>query len=142
MPVTPQLDQTYRAGSQTACLWSGALAPSVARAPGAVATAGHVLLYSGGGRLNSVLVHQALAAAPAVYFYDSVSVTVSGVSVSGQLLIGMVPVSPQVTASGQATLSIVSFAGEPIRPEMPFFSGLCVAYPSGCPGITVSFTPA
>ncbi len=132
-----------RGGGRTACLWSGALAPSLAGAPaGALTSGGHTLLYSGAGRLNTVIPHAYLNSGQPVFFYDAGTISVSGISVSGQRIIGIVPLSMRATLavlSGNTQASI-SWQDK-IEIDMPFSSGLCVAAASGAPGFTCSFTP-
>lgn len=141
-PNTGEL--TYaRAGAITACIWSGALAPSLTGCPaGAVTSGGHTQLWSGAGRLNTIIPHALLTSGQSVTFYDAGAITVSGVSVSGQRFIGLIPVTmraPLVALSGNQTLSVAW--QDQISVDMPFSSGLCVSAASGAPGFTVSFTP-
>ena len=141
-PNTGELMFT-RGGGQNACLWSGALAPSLAGCPaGAVTSGGNTMLFSGAGRLNSILPHALLTSGQPVFFYDSSIITVSGISVSGQKLIGFIPATyraPLTPISGQYAVTIPW--QDKIDCDMPFTSGLCVSAPSGAPGFTISFTP-
>jgi hypothetical protein len=126
-----------RGGGRAACVWSGSLLTNAALtgAPGAVQSGAHVLLFSGAGRINTVVQHQNVLtlSGVAVNIYDAGSIAPSGVSVSGQRLLAVLNAPGGV--SGQFTLSTVPFAV-----DMPFSSGLCVSAPSGSPGFTVSYT--
>ena len=129
--------QTVRGGGRTSCVMSGSLLTNAAltTAPGAVQSGGHILLFSGGGRLNSILQHQGVLSLSgvAVNFYDAAGPTVSGVSVSGQRIIAVLN-APQGQSGQFNTTALANL-------DMPFASGLCVSAPSGTPGFTVSFTP-
>jgi hypothetical protein len=124
-----------RGGGRAACVWSGSLLTNAALTGGAVQSGGHILLYSGAGRLNTVCQHQNVLtlSGVAVTFYDAGTITVSGVSVSGQRFLGVV--NAPGGQSGQFT------GTAPVLFDMPFSSGLCVAAPSGTPGFSVSYTP-
>ncbi len=126
-----------RGGGRTACVWSGSLLTNAALggAPGAVQSGGNILLFSGAGRLNSVLQHQGVLtlSGVAVTFYDAGTITASGTSVSGQRFLAILN-APQ-GQSGQFTNP-----GIPTAIDMPFSSGLCVSMCSGTPGISVSYT--
>lgn len=126
-------------GGRTACVWSGSLLTNAALtgAPGAVQSGGHVLLYSGAGRLDSVVPHQNVLtmSGVAITFYDAGAITISGVSYSGQRVLAVVGAPGGV--SGQLFLNGPS----PFPIGMPFSSGLCVAAASGTTGFTVSYTP-
>lgn len=133
-----------RGGGRTACVWSGSLLTNAALtgAPGAVQSGGHILLFSGAGRLNTILPHALLTSGQAVTFYDAGSVALSGISVSGQRFIGIIPQTmraPLVALSGNQALTVAW--QDRIEVDMPFSSGLCVAAASGAPGFTCSFTP-
>lgn len=130
-------------GMQNACVWSGALAPSLAGAPaGSVTSGGHIQLWSGAGRLNKIIPHSIMTSGQPVWFYDAGTITASGISVSGQKIIGFVPPRSRgglALASG-AIDTVVSWQ-DVIDLQMPFTSGLCVAAASGAPGFSISFTP-
>ena len=124
--------------TRTATLYSGALAPAVTGAPGAVATAGHVILFSGAGTLISARAHQAISGVQA-NFYDSDRVARSGVGTiqeSGYKILGNVPANTWNPLAAALT-GVVG----PIDLTIPFSSGLAVSFPSGCAGITVAFSP-
>src|SRR5438093_889232 len=90
-PNTGEIAVT-RGGAQAACLWSGALAPVLTGCPaGALTSGGHTQLWSGPGRLNTILVHSYLNSGQPVTFYDAGTITISGISVSGQRFIGIIP---------------------------------------------------
>ena len=102
-----------------------------------VVTADHAVIYSGAGRLNEVVPHQAISGT-AIHFYDSAVVARSGPGTyreSGYPLIGLVPAN---------TIGMTPFLGAgplPLVYGVPFNSGLCIAFASGAPGFTVTFTP-
>lgn len=130
--------QEVRGGGRCAAVWSGSILTNAAltAAPGACQSGGNILLFSGAGRLNSYFQHQsvlALSGVP-VFFYDAGALALSGTSVSGQKIIGVLN-QPQ-GQSGQFTA-----AGAIVNCDMPFNSGLCVSAASGTPGFTVSWTP-
>ncbi len=132
-------------GERTACVWSGSLLTnaSLTGCPtGAVTSGGHILLWTGAGRLNRVYAHDMLTSGLAVTFYDAAAISVSGVSVSGQRFLGKIPARSRGTlavASGSVD-TVVSW-DDILNFQMPFSSGLCVAAASGAPGFTASFTP-
>ncbi len=131
-----------RAGDFCGAIWSGAVVPVLTGTPtGAVTSGNHVLFVAGAGRLNTILPHVQMASGLPVYFYDASALALSGVSVSGQRIIGVLPGTWLGGTYSGTGLNVGSpFNGEPIRPEMPFASGLCAAVPSGCPGFTASWT--
>lgn len=130
-------------GEQTACIWSGALAPSLAGCPaGSVTSGGHTLLVTGPGRLHKIIPHGIITSGQPVTFYDAGQITVSGISVSGQRFIGIIPPRSRSTlALASGALDTVVSWQDVIKVDMPFTSGLCVAAASGAPGFSVSFTP-
>lgn len=142
-PDTGEVRMT-NGGQQTACVWSGNLLTdaSLTGCPaGAVTSGGHIQLWSGAGRLHRIIPHAMLTSGQPVTFYDAGTITVSGVSVSGQRFIGRIPARAPATlalASGEAD-RVLSW-NDVIDVQMPFTSGLCVSAASGAPGFTVSFT--
>ncbi len=133
-----------RGGGRTSCVWSGSLltTAALAGAPGAVQSGGHILLYAGAGRLNTVIPHALLTSGQPVTFYDAGTITASGTSVSGQRFLGFIPSpmrSPLTALSGN--ISVAVNWQDQIYLDMPFSSGLCAAAASGAPGFTVSWTP-
>jgi hypothetical protein len=115
----------------------GPLSPGSGFYGKSVKTADQLLLYSGPGRLNTIIPLNATTSGTALYFYDSITVARSGAlpSESGYAVVGHIPanaigLSPQL---GGGML--------PIQTDCPFQSGLCVACLSGTPGFTVTFTP-
>lgn len=133
-----------RGGSLKAVVWSGSLLTNAAfgGVPGGVSSGGHIQIASGAGRINSVLPHQAMQSGLPVFFYDASAVTLSGVSVSGQNILGVLPGIHQA-------YFIAGFQSGGQNPpwswsylmDVVFFSGLCAAIPSGTPGFTVTYTP-
>lgn len=98
------------------------------------------LVYSGGGRLNTLTVFDTypLASGGGAYFYDGHVATSGGpFSTSGHQILGII--FPYT--SGTSTIGTP--IGQPIPIDMPFRSGL-IAAPfggSGGPGFTISYTP-
>ena len=132
-----------RGGGRTATVWSGNLLAnsSLTGAPGAVQSGGQVLLFSGPGRLNTIVAHALLTSGQPVWFYDAGSPTVSGTSVSGQRILGFIPApyrAPLAVVSGNIPTAVNW--NDVIQLDMPFQSGLCAAAASGAPGFTVSVT--
>lgn len=135
--------QTIRGGGQKCGLWSGTL---TAGGNGVVgfnivnASGGHAQLVSGPGRLNSIQPYVLTSGSP-VFFYDAQSITLSGVSVSGQNILATIPSAWQASFASGNTPSVM-FAGQPFNVDIPFFSGLCVSCPpAGGTGFTVTYTP-
>ena len=133
-----------RGGGRCAAILSGGYAPNLNSAPGATlagGNSGHVLLFSGAGRLNSILPHVQMVSGVYGYFYDAGTLSF-GTGLSGQKIIGVIPPTMNGgTLSGGGYGTYAPWNGEPIRPDMPFNSGLCVLALSGVPGFTVSWTP-
>lgn len=138
-----------RGGGRAAAIWSGALNPNLTACPsGAVASGAHVCLYAGAGRLNSLMLHTQMVSGAPAFFYDAGAITLSGTSVSGQKIIGVIPTTFAAGNPAGALVSGASIAmntaapwnGQPLNVDMPFNSGLCVSCPSGTPGFTVSYT--
>lgn len=101
------------------------------------------VVQSGPGRLDTVMAYATLLSGRGVIFYDSAVATSGGpFSASGHKVVGVI--SPAWNQSASGFLNNVG-AGEPMRPGMPFFSGL-VAAPgvggSGGPSWTISYTVA
>ena len=101
---------------------------------------GDALIYSGAGRLNSILICNQITSGQAVLFYDSATATSGGpFTASGHKVVGLIPYVWREGASG--IINPNSAPGTTLFPEMPFQSGLVVAVTnSGCPGFTVAFT--
>ena len=141
-PQTGEVPFT-RGGMRTSTVWSGSLLTNTALtgAAGAVQSGGQVLLVSGAGRLNSVVPHQFLQSGQPVWFYDAGTITVSGISVSGQRIIGIIPgTSPANPTVQSGQFQMARTWSDVIFVDMPFSSGLCVGAASGTPGFTVSYT--
>lgn len=130
-----------RGGGRCATIYSGALAPSLVAAPGATLAgnnSGHVVLFSGAGRINSLVCHQAqlsLSGVP-ITFYDSAIPHLANGSPAQSGMKILAPLNAAGGVSGQVNLIF-----PPIPIDLPFQSGLCVVALSGAPGFTVSFTP-
>lgn len=142
-PSTSELNTT-RGGGRASCVWSGSLLTNAALtgAPGAVQSGGHILLCSGPGRLNTVIAHQFFTSGVPVWFYDAAGPTVSGISVSGQRIIGFIPpTTPAALAVLSGNLQMTPQWNYITHVDMPFSSGLCAGAASGTPGFTVSFSP-
>ncbi len=142
-PGTGEISVT-RGGMQTACVWSGNILSNTAltAAPGAVQSGGNVLFYSGAGRLNTVLPHSFLTSGQPVFFYDAGTPTVSGISVSGCKIIGIIPGNyPAPLAVLSGNVQFTRTWQDKLDVDMPFFSGLCASAPSGAPGFTLSYSP-
>jgi len=137
-----------RGGSMKAAILSGGLAVSlpILGVSGGVSSGGHAQIWAGtsgqgAGRLNSVMLHTQMQSGQSVVFYDASTIAVSGVSVSGQAILGVVP-GPWTLGvlTGSGMLPVI-WTGAPYNFDSPFLSGLCVAVPSGAPGFTCTFTP-
>lgn len=130
MAITPH--STIRGGYYTSTAYSGLL--------------GDVALTLSGqsrGRLNTITFfnYQALLSGGNINFYDGANAGVTLASggpyaTSGHIMLYQLPQWPNSSAiSGQnAPLQT------PINVDAPFFSGLNVAYRSGTPGFTVSWS--
>ena len=137
-------------GFYSASIFSGALAPGLGGAPGSVAVGPDVLLYSGAGRLDTVLVHQNTASSgyrlPIVFYDASAPVSGGPVPTSGHRVIAFSPafISTSGGVYGATSGSAVGYPitwGMPVQIGAPFLSGLCFNSRSGQPGVTVSWTP-
>jgi len=145
-----------RGGTQTATIYSGAIAMGTAAAgTGAIASGGSILIFSGAGRLNTVTPlfpagvalagngESAIGSGQPFVIYDSAITARSGVftdatiAESGRkILFSWMP--PRALLSG-ATWPQNNFL--PIPLDTPFQSGLCVMALSGCVGLTLQYTP-
>lgn len=99
------------------------------------------LIYSGGGRLNSVAVLGSINSGQLTYFFDGTAAT-SGApfSTSGHKVVGYIPPVWREGASG--VVNPASAPGLVTNWDMPFFSGLYAApLASGSVGFTCSYTP-
>ncbi len=122
-----------RGGGRAATIYSGGFLGGIGFAPGSVKTGDHILLYSGGGRLNTVFPLSA-ASGVAGLFYDAGTVAASGIAVlSGYKIVGLVPANTFGTN--------VTTGPMQIQFDIPFQSGLCIANISGVIGFTVTYTP-
>jgi hypothetical protein len=129
-------------GSRTYTAYSGGLATltsgNVAQLTPVSASGGHVVIWSGAGRLNTVYPHQIISGV-ASFLYDSNVVARSGVgtiSESGYTILGGTPANT-IGAFGN------SLGGGPLPTvfDVPFAHGLALSLPSGAPGVTVVFSP-
>lgn len=95
---------------------------------------GQQLIWSGAGRLNTLIPHAPGLSGVAVKFYDSAIATSGGpFSASGHVVLGSI--TPN-------TLDIATRNGlDVIRLNVPFTSGLVAQGASGMPGWTAIFTP-
>ncbi len=123
---TAEVRFTY-GGGRAYTQWSGSAADN------------DLLIFSGAGRLNSLLQITQLVSGQAVVFYDSAIATSGGpFAASGHKIVGIIPSTfPGGAWSGNL---IVPWTGTPVVVAMPFQSGLCVATRSGTPGFTASYT--
>lgn len=136
-PATGEVAYT-RGGQRTLCVYSGALLlGSGGSVPLAGGTTGHAQWWSGPGRLNTILPHQAVSGA-AGFFYDSATIALSGVAgyaSSGYPVVGVVPAN---------TFGVAGVVGGPpqqMNVDVPFQNGLCASFPSGMAGVTFTITP-
>lgn len=132
---TGHVQQTLGGQVAVSVLSGGILSPGSGFTPGAVQTADQLLLFSGGGRLDSIVPHTVLSGV-AVRFYDASTVAASGTA-GGPRVLGIIPAN-SIGAFGNS----LGAGPLPIYPGMPFTSGLCVSCNSGIPGWTATFTPA
>lgn len=103
---------------------------------------GHVVIWSGPGRMNEIVYLQYITSGGTLpIFYDNNQPTVSGPNGyvgSGCTVVGFAPPNLNLTASGV----IITYATTPTIFGTPFFNGLSVYNGlSGMPGFTVTFTP-
>lgn len=154
-PYTGEVPMT-RGGQATATVCSGAIAPTVIGATGALGSGGSSLIISGAGRLNSFTAlfpagvalagngEVAVISGQPIVVYDSAITARSGLYVDGtisesgrKILYSWQP--PRYVMSGSALVGSTAFDPKPL--DVPFFSGLCVLALSGAPGFTLSYTP-
>ncbi len=132
--------QHVRGGSVAVSFYSGAVAPGVTGGQGAVAVGSDVMIYSGAGRLNSVMPHVQMVSGLAVFFYDGIAAISGGpLAASGHQIIGVIP--PTYGGSFVSGGAVPAPTGQPINIDMPFRNGLCFNSRSGQPGFTLSYTP-
>lgn len=129
---------TTRGGGQRATIWSGGVAPNLSQAFGAVGSGNQVLFWSGAGRLDTVIPHLQMTSGLEVFFYDAATLAGSGVGISGQGIIGLIP---RTHTAGHWSGHVLDPWPARIEVGTPFYSGLCASCPSGAPGFTVTFTP-
>lgn len=127
-----------RGGMLLATIWSGGISQSLVGCPaGSLGSGDHYLVWSGAGRLHDAVAYPGgfTLSGIAAFFLDTGSTFGSGtvLGISGQRSIGAV--GGAFGQSGQLNpIGSVPF-------DMPFLSGLGIVMPSGCPAVTVSFTP-
>lgn len=133
-------------GYNSACFYSGAVAPSIVAAPGAVAVGSDVFIASGPGRFDAFLIHSdTILSGPQlpIVFYDAAAAVSGGpIPTSGHRKIAFTPffVSP-TSGSISGSLQTAQFSpGQPQIVGQSFGSGLCFNSRSGQPGITVWWT--
>lgn len=131
---TGHVQQTLGGQVAVSVLSGGLLSPGSGFTPGAVQTADQLLLFSGAGRLDSILPHTVISGV-ALRFYDAATVAASGTH--GPRVLGIIPAN-SIGSFGPA----LGGGPLPVYPGMPFTSGLCVSCVSGTPGWTATFTPA
>ena len=97
-----------------------------------VHSGGHAVYWSGPGRLNYVLPHQAISGVQG-QVYDAATPAGSGVGTTTSPILAIIPTMLS-TLVGQASPF-------PIHSPLPFSSGLAIDLASGAPGVTLNFTP-
>ena len=104
---------------------------------------GHVLFFSGAGRLNTLMPHLQMQSGVPVFFYDAGAIAPSGVSVSGQKVFALIPPTHRLgdVLGFQSGYGFTTPWRDYIECDIPFTSGLCAAIPSGIPGFTLTYTP-
>ena len=137
-------------GDRAATFYSGAVAPGLTAAPGAVAVGSDVLIFSGAGRLKTILQHQVLQSGGEVVFYDA-GAPVSGgpIYASGHKIVGRIEptwslaaTAATVPASGVGAGFFLTNQKSLLQVmDLPFQSGLCFNSRSGQPGFSVSWIP-
>lgn len=127
-------------GGRTATVWSGnavlsGVLPSV---PGAANIGGYdLMVYSGGGRLKSVLPLGVQTSGTNITFYDAATVSSGGpFAASGHKGLAFIPGNVQQGNSGLVT--VVNYI---YQVDAPFQSGLCVALKSGQPPFSFTWIP-
>ena len=130
------------AGTRASAIYSGANAPGLTCAPGAVAVGSDVLLFSGAGRLSTVVMHQVLASGVAINFYDAVAPISGGpLYTSGHIPMAFIPGNLGLGTFASGTAIPTSPSPGAFIFNTPFTKGLCVNSRSGQPGFTVTFSP-
>lgn len=122
-------------GVRNVGVYSGGLTPvgfGLVSAPGT----GHIQLFSGAGRLNTVLPHQSISGIQ-VTLYDAVTPALSGVALyaaSGYPVVGIVNANSFYAPNTLGGPLLLRF-------DTQFNNGLCASVASGAPGFTATFTP-
>ena len=97
-----------------------------------VHSGGHAVYWSGPGRLNYVIPHQAISGVQG-QVYDAATPAGSGVGTVISPILAIIPAN----SFGM----IIGGGPFPIESPLPFTSGLALNLASGAPGVTLSFTP-
>ncbi len=133
-----------------ATIYSGQAAPSLVSCPNAFAVGSDVMLCSGPGRLDSVVVRAgdvggASGLQLSITFYDAATPVSGGpIPASGHRILGFVPQFQNAISGAQLSGVIPTSYNLPVGavPFASFFSsGLCVNSRSGQPAFTAFFTP-
>lgn len=144
-----------RGGVRAGSVYSGAIAmATTAAGPGALASGGSILFFSGPGRLNSFTAlfpagvalagggEPAILSGQPIVVYDSDITARSGVFTDATISESGRPIMyawyPPRVLSG---VNITGPGFDPVAVDRPFTSGLCVMALSGAPGFTVSYSP-
>lgn len=136
----PGINPVYntRGGQYTADLYSGNVVSggtAAIAAPGAVVVGSDILVFSGGGRLNTVIPTAAISGV-AFTVYDAHAVASGGPFVlSGHRKLFVMPAN----TIGQTGL--LGGGPVPFLLDVPFYSGLCVNTRSGMTPATLAYTP-
>lgn len=139
--------QTIRGGGRCITVFSGnailsGVLPAAGTATGNAANNGgyDLLVWSGAGRLNSIMPLAQIQSGLPTLFYDSAVNTSGGpFAASGHKIVGQLPGT--FAGGAWSGLGIVAWTGGPINVDLPFQSGLVIALKSGQAGFTCSFTP-
>lgn len=130
-----QPTHTTMGGYKTAAIYSGQVAPALTGVTGGVANGSDVLIWSGQGRLDSVVLHQFFNSGTVLTFYDGIPAISGGpLAASGHIPLFAFPGNGIVQSGTMG----VGWGAIPVG--TPFFKGLCVNSRSGQPGFTVTFT--
>lgn len=130
--------QTTRGGSVAGSIYSGTaiLSGALLATYGSVGTGYDAILFSGAGRLNSVLPHSVISGV-SVTFYDTAVATSGGpFAASGHKILAVIPANT-IGAFGNS----LGCGPLPIQLDVPFQSGLAVQLRSGQAGFTFTYTP-
>lgn len=129
-----------RGGQRVVCVHSGGLLNAGSGfAPGGVVSTDQLVIFSGAGRLNTIIPLVAISGVRVVFYDSSVAARSGGGAGNGGV------------ESGYPTLAVIpanSFNAPntlggplPIEVDVPFRSGLAVSNISGAPGFSAVYTP-